>query len=84
MTGHPEAALAREIALCYTSLALVTDLDAGLELGEGVTHAEVLAAFGKNLERLRDLLLRVAQRLPKGPCSCHDVLAGVDTGIPLP
>src|SRR5207249_406362 len=30
MTGHPEAALARELALCYTPLALVTDTDAGV------------------------------------------------------
>ncbi len=29
MTGHPEAILARELGLCYTSMALVTDLDAG-------------------------------------------------------
>jgi Purine nucleoside phosphorylase len=28
MTAMPEAALARELALCYTTLALVTDLDA--------------------------------------------------------
>ncbi len=27
MTGHPEAVLARELALCYTTLALVTDTD---------------------------------------------------------
>ena len=31
MTGHPEAVLARELALCYAPLALVTDLDAGVE-----------------------------------------------------
>src|SRR5690348_16226044 len=42
MTGHPEAVLARELALCYTALALVTDTDAGAVEGEGVTHAEVL------------------------------------------
>jgi hypothetical protein len=36
MTGHPETALARELELCYTSLNLVTDLDAGAESGEGV------------------------------------------------
>ncbi|MCW2596149.1 MAG: Purine nucleoside phosphorylase, partial [Jatrophihabitans sp.] len=42
MTAMPEAGLARELALCYTTLALVTDLDAGVEAGEGVTHAEVL------------------------------------------
>ena len=30
MTGHPEAVLARELALCYSTLALVTDTDAHL------------------------------------------------------
>src|SRR5487761_1280170 len=38
MTGHPEAVLARELALCYTTLALVTDTDAGVEEGDGVTQ----------------------------------------------
>ena len=33
MTGIPEAVLARELALCYTTVALVTDLDAGVETG---------------------------------------------------
>src|SRR6476469_9939512 len=33
MTGHPEAVLAREMRQCYVSLALVTDLDAGVEAG---------------------------------------------------
>ena len=51
MTGHPEAVLARELELCYTSLTLVTDLDAGVETGEGVSHAEVLKVFGENVGR---------------------------------
>ena len=46
MTGHPEAVLARELALCYTTLALVTDTDAGVEEGEGVTQDEVFRVFG--------------------------------------
>lgn len=49
MTGHPEAVLARELGLCYTSMALVTDLDAGAETGEGVSHTEVLKVFGENV-----------------------------------
>ena len=74
MTAMPEAALARELGLCYTTLALVTDLDAGVEVGEGVTHAEVLAAFAQNLPRLRDLLLSTLSRLPasQGDCECGD------------
>jgi len=74
MTGMPEATLARELALCYTNLALVTDLDAGVEAGEGVTHAEVLAAFAANLPKLRDLLVGTLSGLPssQADCSCGD------------
>jgi 5'-methylthioadenosine phosphorylase len=79
MTAMPEAGLARELALCYTTLALVTDLDAGVEAGGGVTHSEVLAAFAANLPRLRDLLIGTLERLPdeQGDCSCADT-----TGYP--
>jgi len=74
MTAMPEAALARELGLCYTTLALVTDLDAGVEAGSGVTHAEVLAAFAANLTKLRDLLLSTLSALPaeQGDCVCAD------------
>ena len=33
MTGHPEAVLAREMRQCYAAIALVTDMDAGVEAG---------------------------------------------------
>ena len=74
MTAMPEAALARELGLCYTTLALVTDLDAGVEAGQGVTHHEVLEAFAENLPRLRDLLVATLGRLPEaqGDCGCGD------------
>jgi len=74
MTAMPEAALARELGLCYTTLALVTDLDAGVEAGQGVTHAEVLAAFAENLPRLRELLVQTLSGLPaeQGDCACRD------------
>lgn len=74
MTAMPEAGLARELALCYTTLALVTDLDAGVEAGEGVTHAEVLETFAANLPRMRDLLVGTLGRMPpeQGDCPCGD------------
>ena len=80
MTAMPEAGLARELALCYTTLALVTDLDAGVEAGEGVTHAEVLAAFAANLPRLRELLVATLRALPaeQGECGC------AETAQPVP
>jgi 5'-methylthioadenosine phosphorylase len=85
MTAMPEAGLARELALCYTTLALVTDLDAGVEAGEGVTHAEVLAAFAANLPRLRELLVATVAALPpgQGECGCADT-SGYPPGFQLP
>ena len=71
MTGHPEAVLARELGLCYTAIALVTDLDAGVEGDHGVTQEEVFAVFAQNTERMRGLLLRTLARLPEKPdCTC--------------
>lgn len=85
MTGHPEAVLARELALCYTSLCLVTDHDAGLEAGQGVTQEEVFAFFKANIDRMRSLVCEVVQRLPEErACPCRDALAGVKLPFELP
>ncbi|OEV05181.1 S-methyl-5'-thioadenosine phosphorylase [Streptomyces oceani] len=85
MTGHPEAVLARELGLCYSSLTLVTDLDAGAEAGAGVSHAEVMRVFGENVGRLRDVLFDAVVRLPDvRECGCADSLAGLELGITLP
>ncbi|MFD3733900.1 S-methyl-5'-thioadenosine phosphorylase [Streptomyces sp. NPDC058632] len=85
MTGFPEAPLARELGLCYTSVALVTDHDAGVEVGEGVTHEDVLKVFGQNIDRLRPVLTNALKALPvERDCLCSRVLDGVDTGIELP
>jgi len=85
MTGHPEAVLARELALCYTALALVTDLDAGVETGGGVTHEEVLRVFAANVDRLRSLLFDVVTALPlERDCPCSRALDGIPVPIALP
>ncbi|HEX2904990.1 MAG TPA: S-methyl-5'-thioadenosine phosphorylase [Jatrophihabitans sp.] len=86
MTAMPEVALARELALCFTSLCLVTDLDAGVEAGQGVTHAEVLRMFAANLPRLRELLVATLAELPaeQGQCGCATALAGIDLPYQLP
>jgi 5'-methylthioadenosine phosphorylase len=85
MTGQPEATLARELALCYTPIALVTDLDAGISSGEGVTQVDVFAVFKENVGRLRDLLVEVIRALPEERvCPCPGVLDGIPTGIELP
>lgn len=85
MTGHPEAVLARELALCYTSLCLVTDLDAGIEEGEGVTMEEVLRVFGENIDRLRGVVADAVQALPaERTCPCATALDGIKLPLELP
>jgi 5'-methylthioadenosine phosphorylase len=84
MTGQPEATLARELALCYTSVAVVTDLDAGVE-GAGVSHHEVLEVFAKSIDRLRDTLARVIETLPADrDCPCPRALEGQALPFELP
>ena len=85
MTGHPEAVLARELALCYTALALVTDLDAGVEGGTAVTQEDVFAFFGANTTRLRTLLYDVIGALPEDrDCPCGAALDRIDHDLVLP
>ena len=85
MTGAPEAALAREMRLCYASIALVTDMDAGAESGEGVGQAEVFALFRSNLERLTGLLGDAIAGLPDPTgCSCSTWADGIDPTYDIP
>ena len=65
MTGYPEAVLARELEMCYAAIALVTDLDAGIESGQGVTAVDVFAEFQRNLVPFKQLV--------------HEAIANVDT-----
>lgn len=85
MTGHPEAVLARELALCYTAVALVTDLDAGVDGVGGVTQEEVFRVFADNTARLRALLHDVVAALPhERTCPCPDALEGIAHDLALP
>jgi 5'-methylthioadenosine phosphorylase len=85
MTGHPEAVLARELRLCYAAIALVTDMDAGVEAGEGVGQAEVFAMFDRFIDRLKGLLTEVVGRLPEpGGCTCASWADELDLPYEIP
>ncbi|MFY8052874.1 MAG: S-methyl-5'-thioadenosine phosphorylase [Armatimonadaceae bacterium] len=65
MTGYPEAMLAREVALPYVNISLVTDFDAGLVAGaEPVSHAEVMRVFAANIGNVRKVLVSMVQDFP--------------------
>ncbi|MGH9000811.1 MAG: S-methyl-5'-thioadenosine phosphorylase [Acidimicrobiia bacterium] len=76
MTQYPEAYLARELGLCYTGIALITDYDTGVEHDPGapaVTQAEVFGFFRANLDRLRSLLFDLIAAVPaERKCTCSE------------
>lgn len=85
MTGAPEAALAREMGICYASLALVTDMDAGAETGDGVDQEAVFALFRANLARLTGLLESAIGSLPDPTgCTCSSWADGLELTYEVP
>jgi 5'-methylthioadenosine phosphorylase len=85
MTGYPEAALARELALCYTCVALVTDLDAGIREGSGVTQDEVFEFFAQHVDKVRAIVMSAAAALPgERTCPCPSALDGLRPSFKLP
>ena len=90
MTTMPEAGLARELALCFTTIAMVTDLDAGVEGAVAVSHDEVLRVFGANVDRLKGVLRHAIGKLPahegdaEATCPCRRSLDGLELPLTLP
>lgn len=90
MTGVPEASVARELAMCYSTVCLVTDHDAGVDGSDAVTHHAVLAQFAGNIERMKALLTRAIAGLPAyepdaaATCSCRHALDGQELPFELP
>jgi 5'-methylthioadenosine phosphorylase len=85
MTAMPEAVLARELRMCYSSIALVTDMDAGAESGQGVGQEEVFALFRQNLERLTGLLTDTIAGLPSPEgCPCDTWADGLELTYEVP
>jgi 5'-methylthioadenosine phosphorylase len=77
MTGLPEARLAREAELCYSTLALSTDYDCWHEAEEDVSANLVVEVMAKNVEKSREFLKYVipaAAEVEEGSCSCHKAL----------
>jgi 5'-methylthioadenosine phosphorylase len=77
MTVYPESQLARELQLCYATIALVTDYDVGVAGRPAVSAAEVVRVFEETGLRLRKLLL---EAIPKAGAQPEDVCANALRG----
>ena len=79
MTGHPEAVLARELALCYATVALVTDHDAGIDEESSVSMEDVFEVFAEHTDELKSALANVISNLgTERNCSCSAALDDMD------
>lgn len=76
MTQYPEVALARELALCYINISLVTDYDAGTQSNQKhVETTDVMEVLSQNTARARKLLWAIVESLNSpATCSCRFAL----------
>ena len=73
MTLVPECQLAREAQICYASISTVTDYDVWAE--KPVTAKEVLETLSKNVERTKQVLTDLIDKIPKTrTCTCSKAL----------
>ncbi|MCK5890824.1 S-methyl-5'-thioadenosine phosphorylase [Aeromicrobium sp.] len=84
MTGHPEAVLARELALCYATVALVTDHDAGVDASTSVSMDEVFAVFASHTDTLKGTLRTVVGSVGARDCACGSSVDGMNLPVELP
>ena len=73
MTLIPEAILARELEICYLSLAMITDYD--IWQPHPVNVEEVIKTMQKNLEKIKKLLkVAIPKIKEKRTCPCKTAL----------
>ena len=78
MTNIPEAKLAREAEICYTTIAMVTDYDCWHPDHDNVTVQQIIETFSGNATKAQKLLqavIPVIQQDHSGPgCTCRHAL----------
>lgn len=80
MTQYPEVILARELEMCYSTVALVTDYDAGIiRAGKAkpVSVKVIVDTFKKNINSTKKLFIEMFKDWPeKRDCNCPNALEG--------
>jgi 5'-methylthioadenosine phosphorylase len=74
MTGMPEASLARELEICYSTIAVVTNHAAGIT-GDKLTTTEVVDTMNKAGDKLKKIISSSLSEIPhERHCHCRDAL----------
>jgi 5'-methylthioadenosine phosphorylase len=73
MTNLPEAKLAREAEICYSTVALATDYDCWHESEEDVTVDAVIAVLKQNVQLAKAIVRGAVERIPATRrCGCQN------------
>jgi 5'-methylthioadenosine phosphorylase len=70
MTNMPEAKLAREAEICYSSVAMVTDFDCWHPDHDAVTVQDIISVLMTNAETAKRLVGRLARDFPREHQPC--------------
>jgi len=74
MTGMPETSLARELALCFSGIAVITNYAAGISKNK-LTTTKVMEKMAESTERIKILLRETFTLIPSTrSCFCKDAL----------
>lgn len=71
MSTVPEVILAREIGICYQTIAMSTDYDSWKEDEEAVTWEMILKRMKQNTDNIKRLLVNVVSKIEFLNCSCR-------------
>ncbi len=75
MTNVPEARLAREAEICYSTVALATDYDCWHQDHDDVSVEAVIAIIHQNVAMARRIIEQAAAKLGQAPsCDCGSAL----------
>jgi len=75
MTNIPEAKLAREAEICYSTVALATDYDCWHDTEEDVSIEAILQIMQQNVEAARKVIIRAVDTInERQECACGQSL----------
>jgi 5'-methylthioadenosine phosphorylase len=70
MSTVPEVILAREVGICYQTIAMSTDYDCWKEGEEPVTWDMIVSIMNKNAENVKKLILKTIPKIKHTECNC--------------
>jgi 5'-methylthioadenosine phosphorylase len=70
MSTVPEVILARELGICYQSIAMSTDYDCWKEGEEPVTWDMIVSIMKKNADNVKMLVLKTISKINSTECTC--------------